>query len=792
MPILPWNIAKLNAQIDEIANAINRLSEGDLDGDFRGSSRLTARLAPAIRNLQDRLRKQRAETNTLAAAVAEMKQHHAAGEIDAYIPAERLSEPWRTIGQDVNALVKSHIDVKMDVVRIVGAYADGDFRPSMERLPGKKAQVTAAVDRVKIAFESVRAEAAQSAAFINALAEMNKQHELGWIDEKIPLEAFTGSYLRAAELVNALVRSHIDTKMKIVALITQYAHGDFSQEMDRLPGKKAQITEALDQVRALLPRPESIAAMKRLQAALDVASANVMIVDAANVICYVNRAVTDMMRNAERDIQRDLPNFRADRFIGTKIDAFHKNPPYQTRLLADLRAEHRMELLIGGRTIAGIINPIIDENGERIGAVAEWTDRTLEVAVQLATTDAVDAAAKGDFGKRLTLAGKDGFLKHLAENINRLMQVSEVGLNDVVRVLTALAQNDLTQTISAEYSGTFGKLKDDSNATVANLTRTVIDIKEAAEIVSLSAREISAGNVDLSSRTEQQAASLQQTAASMEELTSAVRQNAANAREANGLAISASGIAVKGGSVVGEVVQTMVAINTSAKRIVDIISVIDGIAFQTNILALNAAVEAARAGEQGRGFAVVAAEVRALAQRSAAAAKEIKGLISDSVEKTAAGTALVDQAGRTMAEIVASVKSVTDIMAAISGASQQQSAGIEQVNQAVTQMDTVTQQNSALVEEIAASAQSLEERAELLVALVSDFTLGPAAPVSPAALTGRAAPHRLGAGRPVSAAARVAPAAKAAKRTDPSPAATLAARKTVALPSGDDTDWRSF
>ena len=256
-----------------------------------------------------------------------------------------------------------------------------------------------------------------------------------------------------------------------------------------------------------------------------------------------------------------------------------------------------------------------------------------------------------------------------------------------------------------------------------NLSDIIGRINQAADTITVGAKEVAAGNADLSQRTEEQASSLEETASSMEELTSTVKQNAENARQANQLAAGASDVAVKGGTVVGQVVTTMSSINESSKKIVDIISVIDGIAFQTNILALNAAVEAARAGEQGRGFAVVATEVRTLAQRSAAAAKEIKQLIGDSVHKVEDGTKLVDQAGKTMDEIVSSVKRVTDIMAEISAASQEQSSGIEQVNQAVTQMDGVTQQNAALVEEAAAAAESMQEQAQNLTQAVSAFKL---------------------------------------------------------------------
>jgi methyl-accepting chemotaxis protein len=256
-----------------------------------------------------------------------------------------------------------------------------------------------------------------------------------------------------------------------------------------------------------------------------------------------------------------------------------------------------------------------------------------------------------------------------------------------------------------------------------NLVRIVAQVRTGTDAISTASSEIAAGNLDLSSRTEQQASSLEETAASMEELTSTVKQNADNSRQANQLAATASEIAVKGGTVVSEVVHTMEEINSASKKIVDIITVIDGIAFQTNILALNAAVEAARAGEQGRGFAVVASEVRSLAQRSASAAKEIKGLIDNSVEKVDTGTALVAQAGSTMQEIVDSIRRVTDIMGEITSASQEQSQGIEQVNQAITQMDQVTQQNAALVEEAAAASESMQDQAHKLSELVSVFKL---------------------------------------------------------------------
>ena len=296
-------------------------------------------------------------------------------------------------------------------------------------------------------------------------------------------------------------------------------------------------------------------------------------------------------------------------------------------------------------------------------------------------------------------------------------------LDRAIIVSERIAEGDLTGEIEIDSHDETGKLLESLKEMNSGLARIVGEVRTGADSIATATEQIAAGNTDLSQRTEEQAAALEETASSMEELTSTVKQNADNAQQANQLAISASSVAVKGGDVINRVVRTMESITDSSKKISDIIRVIDGIAFQTNILALNAAVEAARAGEQGRGFAVVAAEVRSLAQRSAAAAKEIKTLIEDSVDKVQDGSKLVEEAGHTTQEIVTSIKRVTDIMAEISAASVEQSSGIEQVNTAITQMDDVTQQNAALVEQAAAAAESLEEQAQQMVEVVTRFKL---------------------------------------------------------------------
>ncbi len=328
---------------------------------------------------------------------------------------------------------------------------------------------------------------------------------------------------------------------------------------------------------------------------------------------------------------------------------------------------------------------------------------------------------------------------------------------------------DLSRKMPVESQDEIGALADSFNRFVASLNKTVAQVRVSTDTIATASSEIAAGNLDLSGRTESQASSLEETASAMEELTSTVKQNADNAREANSLVVAASEHATKGGAVVGQVVETMGSIKESSRKIVDIIAVIDGIAFQTNILALNAAVEAARAGEQGRGFAVVAAEVRNLAQRSAGAAKEIKALIGDSVEKVDAGGKLVDQAGATMTEIVASVKHVADIMNEIASASFEQSEGIGQVNDAITQMDEATQQNAALVEEAAAAAQSLQDQAAMLAQVVSIFKLDPSVAlpdVSPPKHTNRPMTTAVATAKPQHRIAAPKPARAPAKNDD--------------------------
>ncbi|HEX7641320.1 MAG TPA: methyl-accepting chemotaxis protein [Burkholderiaceae bacterium] len=380
--------------------------------------------------------------------------------------------------------------------------------------------------------------------------------------------------------------------------------------------------------------------------------------------------------------------------------------------VANAGSAHTVDALVKGmdrpptQKIDGIVSYVLEQSNQMMAAADRQAQDSYKTACVLLLAAVALAAA---FGVVVTL--------WLGKSITQPLQ-------QAVEMAETVAAGDLRSTVASTSRDETGQLLKALGGMNNSLIRIVSEVRRSTHTISGAAREIARGNLDLSARTEDQAGSLEETASAMEQLTSTVKANAENAREASSLAVTASEVAMKGGAVVSQVVETMGSINASSKKIVDIIGVIDGIAFQTNILALNAAVEAARAGEQGRGFAVVAAEVRNLAQRSASAAREIKALIGDSVEKVDAGARLVDQAGATMSEIVASVKRVSDIISEISVASSEQTSGIEQINHAIMRMDTVTQRNAALVEEAAAAADAMQHQGTVLVDSVSVFKIG--------------------------------------------------------------------
>lgn len=557
-------------------------------------------------------------------------------------------------------------------------------------------------------------------------AENDIKRDIPGFDAKKLMGANIDIFHKKPEYQRSMVAGLKDTyKTQIVVggrTFSLIANPIFNDNSERI-GTIVEWEDRTDEVARIAQEKIEADSNSRVKQALDVVSTNAMIADNDLNIIYMNEAIVGMMENAEQDLRKDLPGFKVSTLMGSNIDVFHKRPEHQRQMLAALKDTYRTEIIVGGRTFYLIANPIFNSASERIGTIVEWKDRTDEVATEKEIDLIVDAATAGDLSQRVELKGKDGFFLNLAEGLNRLLTISDSVVSDTIRIFDGLAQGKLDRKINADYTGAFDKLKQDANTTVDRLTDIITRIREAAGTVATGASEIAQGNADLSRRTESQASSLEETASSMEEMTSAVKQTSDNSVHANELASSARTKAENGGDVVSKAVVAMQEINQSSKQISDIIGVIDEIAFQTNLLALNAAVEAARAGEQGRGFAVVAGEVRNLAQRSASAAKEIKELIRDSVDKVEAGTSLVNHSGNTLSEIIAAVENVSSMIQDISTAAREQSAGIEQVNSAVTQMDEMTQQNAALVEQASAAGEAMAEQAQAMMKMMEFFDM---------------------------------------------------------------------
>jgi methyl-accepting chemotaxis protein len=487
------------------------------------------------------------------------------------------------------------------------------------------------------------------------------------------------SWLISVSLTKPLARA--------VSVFGSIASGMYDNEIEADGTDEAsQVLQALremqSKLRTQIQTERALAAENtRIREALDKVSTSVVLADASHRIIYVNDTAQTTFARHQHEIRKALPNFDPHRLLGSGLESLSVDPARQRRVLETLSSDLQ-ECTLGACTFRTIANPVVNDKGERIGTVVEWTDRTQEVAVEKEMQNMLSGVLAGDLSHRIDLGGKAGFFEAMSRGVNQLAD---------------------------------------------NMAEVVAKVKHVAAQVRQGAEEISVGSANLSQRTEQQSSSLEETASSMEEMTTTVKQNADNASQASQLAMAARDQADKGGAVVSQAVRAMAEINDSSKKIADIIGVIDDIAFQTNLLALNAAVEAARAGEQGRGFAVVASEVRNLAGRSATAAKEIKGLIQDSVRKVEDGSVLVTQSGQTLDKIVTSVKKVSDIVTEIAAASREQSSGIEQVNRAVIQMDELTQQNAALVEQATAASQSMAEQVRGLNDMLARYRVAQAA-----------------------------------------------------------------
>ncbi len=522
--------------------------------------------------------------------------------------------------------------------------------------------------------------------FSAAQQEMASKHEDGIIDHFVNEASFPGIFGELAKGNNELVASNIAITMKAVEVTKRYADGDLSSTMDRLPGQRAKITEAVDGIKTSLQ---------------DISGEIKNLVDAAVAGNFAARGNQSKFQHEFREMIVGLNQLMETSDTGLND---------VSRVLTAMSKGDLSETIEGN--YQGTFLQLKEDSNATV-------QQLRELVAQIKTL--VTAAAAGDFAVRGDTSKYQNEFNDMVAGLNQLMETSDTGLGEVSRVLRALAKCDLTDTIKGDYQGTFLQLKEDTNTTVEQLRAVIAEISQASDAIRTGATEIATGNQELSSRTEQQAANLEETSAAMEQIKVTVDKNAMSADKAKQLANSSDVGVARGGNAVGQVSVTMGEIQTSSKKISDIISVIDGIAFQTNILALNAAVEAARAGDEGRGFAVVASEVRNLAQRSASAAKEIKDLIGTSVAKVNIGAQQVQTTETAMDEVVVSCKQVAVLVTEISDASREQSDGIAEVSNAVIQMDDATQQNAALVEQAAAAAESMQQQAGNLVQMVSRF-----------------------------------------------------------------------
>jgi len=588
--------------------------------------------------------------------------------------------------------------------------AKGDLR----RVP----QVPVGSDETADVLQSLGDMHAVLLRFQSEQLEMAKQQDAGVVDHVIAVAQLPGEYGAMAQAINDLSASQNKLTFELVDLLEQYAVGSFGHVMPDLVGQKRRITEVANAAREKMQAAaEAAIANLRVVNALDKASTNVMITDVHHDILFMNDAIKAMMQRNQPELRKALSGFDANVLLGQSFDVFRLHTGSRSHWLDSLRGTERTQVQIGALHFALAASPILDESGQRIGTVVEWYDRTMDVAIEIELSNAVQASAQGDFSQRIALDGKVGIYATLAGSMNELMQTSEVGLGDVAKMLEALARGDLNFRLERNYQGLFGKLKDAGNQTAEQLGTVIGEVREAADALSNAANQVSATAQSLSQAASQQAANVEQTSASIEHMSASITQNSDNARITDGMATKATREASDGGSAVTQTVQAM-------KQIAAKIGIVDDIAYQTNLLALNAAIEAARAGEHGRGFAVVATEVRKLAERSQDAAREIGELAARSVSTA-------ERAGTLLDEIVPSIRKTSELVQEITAASSEQSESVTRIGAAMGQLNKATQQNAAAAEELAATAVELSGQAGQLQHSIAFFDAGEGAAFAP-------------------------------------------------------------
>jgi methyl-accepting chemotaxis protein len=599
------------------------------------------------------------------------------------------------------------------------AMAGGTLDSAQHRVPGRDepAQVMQSLIEMKSVLQSFQA----------AQTEMAAQHDAGNIDHMMPANSLPGAYAAMAEAINSLTQSHIAVKMKVVDVVTGYTEGRFEVAMDRLPGKKARISEAIDKVQHSLQEAAAAATFnERIRRSLDSLPVCVTVSNAEAQLVHATPAAKQLLKLIAS------PGFDAEVFYGNTLSSLFTSGDAALQFDRAVKTGETVDMEIAGRKLRLQARPVVAAAGLPIGWVTQWLDRTDEIAAEEAVAAIVAAAGSGDFSQRLNTDGKTGFLELISVGMNELIATSEQGLSDVAEVMSAFAEGDLTKRIEGYYQGLFGKVKDSVNTTAENLTRVIGEVHGAAVALLGAANQVSSTAQSLSQAASEQAASVEETSSQIDVMSASISQNSDNANATDGMASRASKEAMEGGGAVSSTVSAM-------KQIAAKIGIVDDIAYQTNLLALNAAIEAARAGDHGKGFAVVATEVRKLAERSQAAAREIGELATCSV-------ATSERAGNLLEAIVPSIQKTSELVQEIAAASMEQSESVTQIGGAMGQLSKATQQNASASEELAATSEELSSQAKQLQDSIAFFNIGEQAPkhhsrAAPAAVVRATAPR---------------------------------------------------
>jgi methyl-accepting chemotaxis protein len=646
-----------------------------------------------------------AAMNTMA-SVAQHEAERAVDQLERATARDKamaglLAEPSKRAHETLAAALKTASEsFAMDATRTTSA---ADFKLTLSQaIQAQHALMAAGLDYLPQALDAraaaVTGEMRMVASAVLALVL------LGVLSATLIARSLTRPLRQAVDTAEAISSGRLDSRID--------THG--SDEAARLLQALATMQ------RNLLERGERdgrlLAENSRIRQALDAAAMPVRIADQDGTMIYVNERLKTILHRDELAFRAELPGFDVNKVIGGSIGMFYTDPTAAIARLKALRSTTVTRMVLGGRTYDVTTTPIFDDEGNQIGTVGQWDDRTAQIAAEKELADVVQAASIGDFTRRIDVESKEGFFRQLGESMNTVVQTSQSALTDIGQVLSSMAKGDLSRSVKGQYQGLYAQLKDDCNTMVGNLGKTIADVRSAADALTAAADQVSSTAQSLSQSASEQAAGVDQTSGSVGEMSESIRQNTDNAKVTDGMASKASKEALEGGEAVSRTVEAMKSIATR-------ISIIDDIAYQTNLLALNAAIEAARAGEHGKGFAVVAAEVRKLAERSQVAAQEIGQLASSSV-------GLAEKAGSLLSQMVPSINKTSELVQEISAASEEQSAGVGRITSAMEQLNSVTQQNASASEELAATAEEMSGQAEALQQMMEAFVLDEGASAS--------------------------------------------------------------